>query len=338
MSGGVDSAVAALNLINAGWHVEACYLYMLPGLLSDKGLKAAEKLCDRLSIKLHVIQAQSHFHETVISYFTSTYALGLTPNPCVICNPNFKLKQCMDLMESQGSEFLATGHYARIKPGPSGTPALYRALSPEKDQSYFLHQVPASWLARLCFPLGTFNKQQVRQMASDYGIDKTTLEESQEVCFLKGNYRSFLMESGIRDQGPGLIVSVEGEVLGRHHGLYAYTIGQRRGLGLPDRTPYYVVDIDVEKNTLVVGKNHQLLKDRLYVKDLNLFYKDGLTAGRTCEVKIRSRHMPAPARIRLVAPDLMEVVFIEPQRALTPGQFAVFYQDDMVIGGGQICK
>ena len=338
LSGGVDSAVAAFTLIEAGCHVEACYLYMLPDGLSDPGLKASQKICRRLDIKLHVIEARHLFNNEVISYFVSTYSAGLTPNPCVICNPRLKLKQCLDLAGSLGMDFLATGHYARIKPHSSGSPALYSALYPEKDQSYFLHQLPASFLPRLSFPLGNLNRQQVTRIASDAGLDEIVLEESQEVCFLKGNYRSFLEKYECCNHGPGPIKNLEGETIGRHSGLYAYTIGQRRGLGIPDATPYYVLDLDVRENTLVVGKDSQLLRETLYASGLNLFFREKLAYGLTCHVKIRSRHHPAPATVRLVSDDLMEVVFSRPQRAITPGQFAVFYRDDMVIGGGQICK
>ncbi len=318
--------------------MEACYLYMLPEGLSEPGLNAARKICEKLSIKLHVIEAGESFERIVISYFTTAYSKGLTPNPCIICNPNVKFKECLNLAQSLGFDKIATGHYARTVTGPAGTAVLQRGVDRSKDQSYFLHQVPATILSHALFPLGDSYKSDVKKIGADMGLGGLVLEDSQEVCFLRGDYRAFLERLNLGPGKPGPIITTDGRVLGTHKGLHAYTVGQRRGLGIPDKTPYYVLSLDTKRNALVVGKADQLLKERLLVKGLNIYLPDGLMEGLECEVQIRSRHRPSRALIRLVADDTVEVTFKEPQRAITPGQFAVFYRGDLVIGGGRICE
>jgi tRNA-specific 2-thiouridylase len=337
LSGGVDSTVAAHTLLIAGRRLEAVYLNFFPKGVSSPGLLCATRVADRLGIRLHVLDEHRLFERRVISYFTDSYRRGLTPNPCVICNARIKIARGLALADALGLDSLATGHYAKTQVVDKGRTALVRARDHTKDQSYFLHQVPRDALSRLHFPLGDLTKEEVRKRGEEAGLSDLVQEESQEICFLKGDYRTFLEERDTYENRPGDIVDREGTVLGRHGGLHGYTIGQRRGLGIPDATPYYVISLDTEKNRLCVGKEEHLFSQQLRADGLHWISSPDEAVRRTCTVRLRHGHRGCRARLEILDDGTVRVLFNAPQRAVTPGQFAVFYQEDFVLGGGRIC-
>jgi|LGVE01.1.fsa_nt_gb tRNA-specific 2-thiouridylase len=337
LSGGVDSAFAAHDLLQAGWHTEAFFLNILPEGLSGTGLLAAKSVAKHLGIRLHCLNEAEKFENEVISYFSKSYNKGLTPNPCVICNNRIKVVIGLSLADSLGVNYLATGHYARTKRLSNGRTGLFKARDLKKDQSYFLHQIPKGAIPRLIFPLGDRTKKDVKKQAAETGLFSLVQKESQEICFLKGNYRTFLEKRVLFNNLPGDIVTVNGKVLGRHAGLYAYTVGQRQGIGIPDKTPYYVVALDRKNNRLVVGKEHSLWAGELLVEDINWLVSPDIALKQPCTVKIRYRHPGGTAKLEFLESGKVRVHFFSNQWAITPGQFAVFYQDDLVLGGGSIC-
>lgn len=335
MSGGVDSAVAVIRSLERGLHTEGLYLK-----LTDEapGLGAAMRIAQKLGIKLHVIDAVNKFNAGVIEYFRASYLAGLTPNPCIICNPRIKIAIGLELADQLGCGILATGHYARVYDAGDGETALLKGTDPAKDQSYFLHQIPRDALNRLWFPDGPLTKTEVKRIACSAGLLDIIHKESQEICFFRGDYRAFFRPDRRSPCIDGEIATKEGRVIGRHSGLYAYTIGQRHGLGLCGAAPYYVTAIDPDKNRLIVGKNEDLYAKGCLVDHVNWLTRDpGMAIGSPVTVKIRYRHQGVRAGLELAEGKGLKVTFESPQRAVTPGQFAVFYQTDMVLGGGRIC-
>jgi tRNA-specific 2-thiouridylase len=337
LSGGVDSAFAVHELIQAGWHTEAFFLDIFPERQSGTGLLAAKNVAKYLGIRLHCLNEAERFENEVISYFSRSYNMGLTPNPCVICNHRIKVVIGLSLADSLGIDYLATGHYAGTKRLSNRQTGLFKAKDLKKDQSYFLHQIPKRAIPRLIFPLGDRTKKDVMKQAAETGLFPLVQKESQEICFLKGNYRTFLEKRGLFNNLPGDIVAIDGKVLGRHTGLYAYTIGQRQGIGIPDKTPYYVVALDRKNNRLVVGKEHNLWSGELLAEHVNWLVSPDMALKQPCSVKIRYRHAGGLARLELLESGKIRVSFFSNQWAITPGQFAVFYLDDLVLGGGPIC-
>jgi tRNA-specific 2-thiouridylase len=337
LSGGVDSASAAHELLRAGWHTEAFFLNILPQGQSGTGLLAAKSVAKYLGIRLHCLNEAERFENDVISYFRTSYNMGLTPNPCVICNHRIKVIIGLSLADLLGIDHLATGHYAGTKRLSNGRIGLFKAKDLKKDQSYFLHQIPKEAIPRLIFPLGDRTKKDVMKQAAETGLLPLVQKESQEICFLRGNYRTFLEKRGLFDNRPGDIVTVDGKALGRHTGLYAYTIGQRQGIGIPDKTPYYVAALDRKNNRLVVGKEHSLRSKELLAEHVNWLVPPDMALKQPCTVKIRYRHAGGLAKLELLESGRVRVRFFSDQWAVTPGQFAVFYLDDLVLGGGSIC-
>ena len=337
LSGGVDSSVAAFILKEKGYEVHGIHFILTDSKSSDENLEITKKISKQLDIPLIVLDIRKDFEKTVIKYFIESYKDGLTPNPCVICNPYIKFKYSILEAKNRGISFVATGHYARIQK-QNNRYMLTKALYLEKDQSYFLALLPKDYLKWIIFPLGEFSKSKVVEIAKEIGVYENVLPESQEVCFLKGDYREFLLERCPFLMKEGEIVDINGRVLGRHLGLFRYTIGQRRGLGIPDKTPYYVVSLDVKSNRLVVGKSEHLFSKKFIVDRLNWLDKEMAFNGSGVKVKIRFRHKGSKAIIKEINKDKILVEFLEPQRAITPGQFAVFYLNDQVLGGGRICE
>jgi tRNA-specific 2-thiouridylase len=293
-------------------------------------------VADFLQIELAVVDLAVPFQTAVLDYFCASYAQGRTPNPCVICNPLIKFGKLLDYGRSKGIELLATGHYVRLERGADGLVHLLRGLDPKKDQSYFLCRLRQEQLQRLRFPLGATAKEKVYELAAQLGLQTLHGPESQDVCFLQErSVDEFLAERFAESLSEGLIVTRGGRELGRHKGIFRYTVGQRRGLGIPDATPYYVLALDSRRNLVVVGKEEDLWQDSLAVREVNwLSGKLPELPGRFL-VKIRYRHEAAPAM--LAAADAgIRITFERPQRAVTPGQFAGFYQEDELMGGGEI--
>ncbi len=336
-SGGVDSTVAAHLLKEQGFQVHGLFLKMTRLPEEKAAMESALRMFRRLGIELHVEDVSERFYSEVVGYFQRTYMSGKTPNACCICNWEIKLKTASEVADRLGLSFIATGHYAKVIHGKR--PLLIMGRDPAKDQSYFLHRVKTRALRRLILPLGDTFKSEVRKKAQELGLSGLIHEESQDICFFKGDYRDFLKKRVPELQRKGNIVDTRGRILGTHKGVASYTVGQRRGLGIPDSTPYYVVEIRAAENVVVVGKEKDLYKGEVEVRDINWIVEPERLASLRCKVKIRSRHVPARAELELLddTAGRVKVRFDSPQKAVTPGQFAVFYKGRAVLGGGIIC-
>lgn len=333
LSGGVDSTVSAALLKEQGYEVHGFFMH-LPPVGAQKHIERVESVARRLDIPLTVIDIRPFFTEEVIAYFVSTYLHGLTPNPCVICNRKVKFGRLMEEMRNHGMDKMATGHYARIASSAGGRPLLKRGLDPKKDQSYFLCRLTPPQLERIMLPLGEKTKEEVYRIAARMQLAGIHGPESQDICFLAHNtVTDFFADQGI-DEQPGDIVTANGECIGRHRGIWQYTVGQRRGLNLPDATPWYVRELDARNNRIIVGKEQDLITSRVIVTDVCWSIESPPLPWQG-RVQIRGRHRAVPATIDRVDDEWI-IQFSEPQRAVTPGQFAVFYQDDTVRGSGVI--
>jgi len=346
MSGGVDSAASAVFLQRAGFVVTGMtmknYCYGETDVperscCSLEAIDDARGVCDRLDISHMVVDTEEIFGRQVYDDFLAEYRRGRTPNPCVRCNSIVRFHTLTDYANRMGIDYVATGHYARIHRADNGRLYLARSLHPDKDQSYFLSGLRHDDLERVVFPLGDHRKADVREAARIAGLEVSEKPESQEVCFIpEGSLREFL--TGKIPLDPGDIEDTDGNVLGRHEGLGAYTVGQRRGLGIATGSPSYVVRLDRERNVLVVGADPELFESELTCRltwiDRDVADSGGLTA------KIRSRSTAAPVKRIDVADGAgaseARVVFAEPQRAIAPGQTVAFYVGEAVVGSGVI--
>jgi tRNA-specific 2-thiouridylase len=338
MSGGVDSSVAALLLQRDGYEVSGITMCIASESVgggrkccSPEDITDARRVCRKLGIEHHVLSMSGEMEKWVIGPFVEEYRKGRTPNPCILCNEHIKFRVLVDSLAASGMDFLATGHYAKIT-DEGGVPALARPVDRTKDQTYFLYSVERARLGKVLFPLGYLTKEEVRNIASDAGLEVSAKPESQDVCFWPEGGGAAFFESRGLESSPGDIVSVNGELLGRHAGIFNFTVGQRRGLGISAPEPLYVISIDPETNTIVAGEEQHLFSDRLIAKPVN--FLPGETGGRV-EGKIRYGHGPEPCEFSIKA-DTLEVRFDASQRAVTPGQSVVLYRGDVVIGGGLI--
>lgn len=350
MSGGVDSSVAAALLRERGFDVigMTMNLFALPGavcaseeLRSCCGASArrdAGAVAAALGIPFFVADFRRTFERAVIEDFIAEYRLGRTPNPCLRCNQFVKFGPLLRRAARLGATGIATGHYARIdRDGVNGRRRLRKGIDPDKDQSYFLYPLTQAELSRTLFPVGEMRKSEVRELAARIGLPVARKPESQEICFIPDDdYGRFLRQRIPEAFKPGPIVDGTGKTVGRHEGILNYTIGQRKGLGIAAPRPLYVTAIDVERNAIIVGMNEALFRNRLVVAGLNWVAVEGVAAPREAAVKIRSRHTEAPAVLHPESESRVIVEFKAPQRAVTPGQAAVFYDGDVVLGGGTI--
>lgn len=338
MSGGVDSSVTAALLLEQGYSVigVSMQLFQDPQHITDAKIAA-----DKLGIPHYVYDFRQAFQDRIIRYFCDEYTAGRTPNPCVLCNPQIKFGLLFENARESGAQLMATGHYVDVKyDGAARRYVLKAATTGAKDQSYFLYRLTQEQLTRTLFPLAGMTKARIRKKAKALGLDHVAAkEESQENCFVADQSYQRFLEDALPPEAkkPGPLVDIAGNVLGQHQGIYLYTIGQRRGLGIALGSPRYVVAIDPEKNTVVIGENADLFTQEFLVGDLNFMAIDQLTSSLDVAVKIRYRNPATPARI---IPgknaDNVKVILETPQRAVTPGQSAVFYQGDLVVGGGII--
>jgi len=347
MSGGVDSAMAAYLLREQGYEVYGVSFQLwdkrdLPRsnvCCSIETIRLAESIARRLGIRHAVIDVRDAFYTKVIEEFCDTYRMGRTPNPCILCNKYIKFDFLLEEAEKIGADKIATGHYAisTRDPGYSSRWVLKKGTDPVKDQSYVLYVMTQEQLSRTVFPLGKFRKDEVKKMASDIGIYPATRTESQEICFVgEGSYVDFIRKTIPQYMAPGPIMDEKGNIIGGHKGIAGYTIGQRKGLGISTGKPLYVIDIDVEKNALVVGPRERAFRKTFIVRDINWIAYESITHSVKVWVKIRSTMREAPAMICPLDGGLVKVEYDEPQWAPAPGQSAVFYEGDTVLGGGII--
>ena len=334
LSGGVDSAVAAVLLRRQGWDLQGVHLRLTPGGASEAWVRA---LAQHLAIPLQVVDLQREFAREVLDYFVSEYARGRTPNPCVRCNAAIKFGRLWEYLKGQGCLHLATGHYARLDLDSTGDPVLLRGVDRRKDQSYFLSRLACRLLPHLLFPLGDLTKDEVRRIYGAAGLPlRAGQQESMELCFIPaGDYQDFLRARRGVAGPPGDFVDVQGRLLGRHRGLECYTVGQRRGLGIPAREPYYVTEIQPASNRVVLGHRAEIYASGLVATQMN-WLRPPPTGELKAVAVIRYRHPGVPARIAVQGPSAVRAEFAAPQSAVAPGQAVVFYEGDRVLGGGWI--
>jgi tRNA-uridine 2-sulfurtransferase len=352
MSGGVDSAVAAALLVREGVPVVGITLRVWPSQRADDPAQRFDSCCspgavedargvaETLGIPYYVLNYEAEFDREVIQYFTDAYLNGETPNPCVPCNSRLKFGSLFARAKGWGATRVATGHYARVEYQPAtGRYRLRRAVDPRKDQSYFLYDLTQEQLSAALFPVGHLSKEETRRLAAELGLAVAGKPDSQEICFVPGNYRTYLRERVGTAILPGTIRDTAGTVRGQHQGLAFYTVGQRRGLGLGNQGVLYVVDLDPVRNEVIVGEDRDLWTHEVEVGRVNLIgYLDG---PQRVLAKIRYAQPAAPATAIPLDGDRLRLSFEEPQRAVAPGQAAVLYEwgdPDLVVGGGTILR
>ena len=346
MSGGVDSSVAAVLLKEQGHEVIGLHMKLYHGPENETRPKSccsldeaidARAACHRLNIPFYVLDCQKEFRDSVINYFVEEYSRGNTPNPCVMCNKEIKSNLLLKKVDELDCDYLATGHYAKIRFNPLiRRQQLMRPQDLRKDQTYFLHSIPGDDLHRLMFPLADIIKPEVRKIAGKLNLSAANKPDSQEICFVPKDYRNFLKQELNEVPEHGEFISVSGEVLGEHLGLPFYTIGQRRGLGLSDSTPYYVVKIDKVKNRIVLGKEEDLYSKTIFVSGVNWLSISPPKEKFHVTAKLRYSHQGVTASVFPESDNKVRLELDVPERAVTPGQAAVFYQDEILLGGGWI--
>lgn len=353
MSGGVDSSVAAAILLQEGYDVVGVTMNLWPEVESDSqaeriggccslaATEDARRVCHILGIPHYVLNFREVFRETVVVDFAKEYVRGRTPNPCIRCNQRVKFEALLHKAVALGAEYIATGHYARIVYDEDRARyVIKRGLDPNKDQSYALYTMTQKQLAKTFFPMGTLTKTQTRETAAKLGLDRVAEKpESQEICFIPDNdYPKFLRGYMPDPAKPGPILDTEGKVVGEHQGIIHYTIGQRKGIGVTSPHPLYVVAIDPQRDAVIVGPHEALFDRSLLAEEMNWIAIDELRGELRVSAKVRYRSDAAPAVIGPADTGLVRADFEEPQRAITPGQAVVFYEDDTVVGGGTIVK
>jgi tRNA-specific 2-thiouridylase len=345
MSGGVDSSVTAYLLKQEGYEVigitldfleESCQLEREDTCCSLQAFMDAREVAEKIGIRHYIVNCKLDFEEKVISCFLNEYLLGRTPNPCIICNPSVKFKILLKKAEEIQAEYIATGHYARVS-RQGDRFIIKKAFDSHKDQSYFLYRLSQRHLKHLILPLGSLTKEQVRNLAKEIGLKVFKKRESQEICFIpNGNYRDFLQKKLGKKIQSGPILDKNGNVLGTHPGISYYTIGQRKGLGISAQKPLYVTSIDASRNAIIVGQDSDLYKKEFIACQTNWVSIQELTYPIEVTAKIRYMHEGEEAKITPIDKDKVKVTFKTPQRAITPGQSVVFYNEDVLVGGGVI--
>ena len=330
MSGGVDSSVAAHLLKEQGYDV--CGLTFELCGDSAQLLESAKSVADSIGIKWKSLNLREQFKTEVMQDFVNCYAHGLTPNPCVKCNKSIKFNYL-----DSGCDYIATGHYAKVEFDSSkGCYFLRKSDNLAKDQSYFLYTLSQNLLAKIVFPLGSYDKAQIRAIAEELGLASAKTKDSQDVCFIPdGDHAAFITKFSGHTWPCGNFEDMDGNVLGEHKGIIKYTIGQRKGLGLSLKKPMYVYALDLERNAVILGDDEDLFRDTLEASELNWIAMDEPTEAFRCKARIRYRHREAPCTVEPRG-DKIYIKFDEPQRAITAGQSVVLYDDDIVIGGGII--
>lgn len=347
MSGGVDSSVAAIVLLEQGYEVIGATMKLWESedenkqskCCGDDNILDAKKVCDKLGIPHYTLNLKEEFQKCVIDSFIEGYANAITPNPCIECNKFLKFNYFFRKALELNCDYIATGHYAKTEFSKKYNQyVLKKSNAGKKDQSYVLYNIPKNIIGKVLFPLGNFeNKEQIREIAKQHGLLTAKKPDSQEICFIPDDdYAGFLIKTGKVKSKPGYIVNKEGNILGTHKGLIYYTIGQRKGLGISNETPLYVIDLDIKNNRLIVGKEEDIYSKILYAKDLN--FTVDIDKNKPIEVQAKIRYSAKEGTAVLYPEEngIARVEFNEPQRAITRGQSVVFYIDDVLIGGGKI--
>lgn len=333
LSGGVDSSVAAYLMLRQGYDCVGATMQLLDG--AEKQIADAKSVADRLNIPFYAFDLRKEFRERIMDTFAESYIRGDTPNPCVVCNRELKFGLLADRAKELGCDFTVTGHYAKTEQ-QNGRSLLKKAENTEKDQSYFLYSLSPEQLSRVIFPLGSYSKPQIREIADGLGLVTAQKKDSQDICFVPGGDYVSVIESLTHQRFPqGNFVDTDGNVLGQHGGLIRYTVGQRKGLGIALGHPAYVGRKNVAENEVVLCSDEELYSDTLTARNFNWIAFDSAPDTLRCHARIRYRHKEQPATVT-VCGDEVKVVFDSPQRAVTPGQSVVLYDGDTVLGGGII--
>lgn len=343
MSGGVDSSTAAALLKESGFDVIGITMKLWSESSRCCGIgdiDDARRVAQQLGIPFYVMNYESEFKKQVIDYFTDEYLKGRTPNPCILCNQELKFSFLLKKAKTLGIDTLATGHYARIDFDQTRNRYLLKKGSDDaKDQSYALFAMNQYQLAHVLFPLGNRTKPEIRKLAKQFGLAVSEKPDSQEICFIPDNdYARFIEKNVAVKPKEGYIIDLTGKKLGRHQGIYRYTIGQRSGLGIAAGRPLYVIGINPDKNEVIVGGAEDVYREEMIVDNINWIALDRLTTPISAQVKIRYKHDAADAVLtpNSESSSSLTITFTKPQRAVTPGQAAVFYQEEIVLGGGWI--
>ena len=338
MSGGVDSSVSALLLKEAGYEVIGVTLNLFPCTTCCSYIDVKD-VCKKIGIEHFIYDGVEDFEKHVIQDFISEYKQCRTPNPCIECNKYMKFGAMYEKAKELGCDYIATGHYAKIEwDDKYKQNVLKKSKADKKDQSYVVYNLPREMLDKVIFPLGDFtSKDQIRKIAEEHNLSVAHKSDSEDICFIPNkDYKAFLENNSDIKAKQGNIVNLKGKKLGIHTGLYKYTIGQRKGLGISNPVPLFVVGYNQAKNELIVGEEKDLYKTELYVTDINLLLADKLEQPLKVNAKIRYAAKEAPATITQIEPNKIKVEFDQLQKSITPGQSVVFYVDDIVLGGGKI--
>ncbi len=343
MSGGVDSSVSALLLKEEGYNVIGTTMELFAGssCCNTNTYIDAKNVCNQIGIPHFIYNFKEEFKKYVIDDFINCYANCLTPNPCIECNKFMKFGLMYEKAKELGCEYIATGHYAKTEYSEEyGRWVLKKSKAGKKDQSYVLWNIPKELIEHVVFPLADFeSKDEIRKIAREYNLKTANKPDSEDICFVPdGNYKRFLEENSEIKPKKGNIVHVNGTVLGKHNGLYNYTIGQRKGLGISYKEPLFVVGFNKEKNEVIVGEKEYIYKKEMIVKDINLLLIDSLEGPMKVSAKTRYSSAEEKATIEMLDDNTIKVVFENPVARITPGQSAVFYLGDIVVGGGKILK
>ena len=346
MSGGVDSSVTAVLLKERGFDITGITMQIWErsegwgGCCSLDSIEDAKRVADGLGIPHYVLNFRDIFREKVIANFCEEYREGRTPNPCIRCNQYIKFDALIKKAKEMDARYLATGHYARIEyDNQSKRYLLKKGVDSQKDQSYVLYVMTQEQLRQTLMPLGNLTKNQVREIAKEKELPVANKPESQEICFIPDeNYREFLKKFIPESVMPGPILDNEGKIIGEHQGIGFYTVGQRKGIGIADKKPLYVIAIDKERNSIIVGREKDVYGNELIANDVNYIAMAGLKEPIKVDAKIRYLHQASPALVIPLNKSKVKVKFEKPQRAITPGQAVVFYDKDNVVGGGTILQ
>ena len=350
MSGGVDSSVAAYLLKEAGYDVIGVTMQIWQdedtqtqeengGCCGLSAVDDARRVANSLDIPYYVMNFKNEFKANVMDYFVKEYQMGRTPNPCIACNRYVKWESLLTRSLQIGADYIATGHYARIVTLPNGRFALKKSATAAKDQTYALYNLTQDQLSKTLMPVGEYTKDEVREIATKIGLLVANKPDSQEICFVPdNNYAGFIEEYTGKKIMPGNFVDTKGNILGKHQGIIHYTVGQRKGLGIALGRPAFVVEIRPETNEVVIGSNDEVFTDRLIANQLNAMAVEEFTDGMEVTAKIRYNHEGSKCILKKVSDTEISCEFTTPQRAVTPGQAVVFYQGDIVVGGGTIIK